>query len=159
MNPAPDCEKFRLRAFIDRLTQLGQVEIHDEPVSLAALSTHVESSGKATLFRRVGPEGFEMVAAVSGSRERLAAAFGVDKRDLAHEMMRRMARPQLVVEVASSDAPVHEVVRKDEAVDLTTLPFHLQHALDGAPYISSAIDYAVDPESGKTNVGCRRLML
>jgi len=159
MSAAIDCEKFRLRAFVDRLTQLGEVEIHEAPVALAALGTHVESSGKASLFRRVGPEGFEMVAAVSGSRDRLAAAFGVDKRDLAQEMMRRMAKPQPVVEVASSDAPVHAVVRTGEAVDLTTLPFHLQHALDGAPYISSAIDYAVDPETGKTNVGCRRLML
>ncbi len=36
---------------------------------------------------------------------------------------------------------------------------HLQHALDGAPYISGGIDFSRDPKSGRTNVGCRRLML
>src|SRR5207248_4357608 len=35
----------------------------------------------------------------------------------------------------------------------------LQHEYDGGVYISAAIDYAVDPASGKRNVGCRRLML
>ena len=59
----------------------------------------------------------------------------------------------------SDIAPVHQVVRKGDDVDLTRLPFHLQHEFDGGVYISSAIDYAVDPATGKRNVGCRRLML
>jgi UbiD family decarboxylase len=50
-------------------------------------------------------------------------------------------------------------VQTGEAVDLTRLPFHLQHELDGGVYISAGIDYAVDPVTGKRNVGCRRLML
>ena len=136
MSPAVDCEKFRLRAFVDRLIQLGEVEIHDEPVSLADLGRHIEATDKASLFRRAGPEGFEMVAAVCGSRARLAAAFDVDKRELASELTRRMAAPQPVVELASSEAPVQQIVRTGEEVDLAALPFHLQHELDGAPYIS-----------------------
>jgi UbiD family decarboxylase len=51
------------------------------------------------------------------------------------------------------------VVLKGEEVDLTRLPVHLQHAMDGAPYISAAIDYSVDPETGHRNAGIRRLML
>jgi 2,5-furandicarboxylate decarboxylase 1 len=35
----------------------------------------------------------------------------------------------------------------------------VQHQFDGAPYNSSALDYTVDPSSGRRNVGCRRLML
>jgi len=50
------------------------------------------------------------------------------------------------------------VLTGDEA-DLTKLPVHLQHGADGAPYISSSIDYVVDPKTGWTNVGCRRIML
>src|SRR6185436_260400 len=42
---------------------------------------------------------------------------------------------------------------------LTTLPVHLGHGADGAPYISSSIDYVVDARTGWTNVGVRRLML
>ncbi|MFQ5575099.1 MAG: UbiD family decarboxylase domain-containing protein, partial [Terriglobia bacterium] len=61
--------------------------------------------------------------------------------------------------VSSSQAPVHEVVLTGEKADLTKLPFHVQHQFDGGTYISSGIDYTVDPETGKTNVGVRRLML
>jgi UbiD family decarboxylase len=35
----------------------------------------------------------------------------------------------------------------------------LQHGFDGAPYISSSTDFVVDPATGCTNIGVRRLML
>ena len=46
-----------------------------------------------------------------------------------------------------------------EKVDLATLPFHLQHERDGGCYISSGLDFTIDPATGKRNVGARRLML
>ncbi|MFQ5856308.1 MAG: UbiD family decarboxylase domain-containing protein [Anaerolineae bacterium] len=154
-----DINKFRLRSFVERLIELGEVEIHEEPVPLSQLSRIIESTPRATLFRKAGPEQVEIVAAVCGGRGRLAAAFGVAYRELPHEYMRRMDKPQPTVEVRSSEAPVHEVVRTGNDADLTKLPFHVQHEFDGGPYISSGIDFTVDPETGKTNVGCRRLML
>lgn len=154
-----DLEKFRLRRFAERLIEIGEVVVHDAPVPLAQISRVVEASPKAALFRSVGPEKFELIAAVAGSRKRIATAFGVDERAIAHEYARRMANPQPVVEVPSRDAPVHQVVVQGGDIDLTKLPFHLQHELDGGPYISSGIDYSVDPATGRTNVGCRRLML
>ena len=36
---------------------------------------------------------------------------------------------------------------------------YLQHAFDGAPYISASMDFTRDAERGITNVGIRRLML
>ena len=54
---------------------------------------------------------------------------------------------------------MQEVVRTGDDADLTTLPVHLGHGADGAPYISSSIDFVVDPKTGWTNVGVRRLML
>jgi UbiD family decarboxylase len=51
------------------------------------------------------------------------------------------------------------VVLTGDECDLTALPVHLQHGLDGAPYISASIDFARDPATGWTNVGLRRLML
>ena len=154
-----DLEKFRLRTFVARLVALGQVEVHDEPVALADISRLVEATPKAVLFRKAGPERSELVAAVSGSRECLAAAFGVDYRQLHELTMRRMREPRKPVEIPSAEAPVHQVVLKGAEADLSKLPFHVQHELDGGVYISSAIDYTVDPETGRSNVGCRRLML
>jgi 2,5-furandicarboxylate decarboxylase 1 len=153
-----DFDKFRLRRFVEKLIEADEVAFYNDPVSLADLSARVDETPKASLFKQVGPEGFEMIAAVSGSRKRLAMAFGVDESKVIPEYARRMANPQKVVEVPSAVAPVHQVVKTGDDIDLMKLPFHLQHEYDGAPYISSGIDYCVDPATGKTNVGCRRLM-
>jgi len=155
-----DLDAFRLRRFVDHLEKLGEVETHREPVALADISAIIEASPKATLFKNAGPERFEIVGAVGGSRRRYAAAFPLtDERALAGEFARRMQSPQRAIEIAQGDAPVQQVVVTGDAIDLTRLPFHVQHQYDGAPYISSAIDYTIDPASGKRNVGCRRLML
>ncbi len=156
---AIDFDEFRLRPFVERLAALHELQVHDEPVRLIDLSPIIDASTKATLFCDVGAEHYEMVAAVAGSRARLAAALGVPPDQIAQEYLRRIEHPQPPVEVPSSEAPVHEIVLTGDDVDMTKLPFFLQHELDGGPYISSAIDYAVDPRTGRTNVGCRRLML
>ncbi len=154
-----DLEKFRLRRFVERLSALGEVETHDEPVALGALAALVEASTQAMLFRNVGAERFEIAAGISSSRRRLAAAFGVEEARLLPEYMRRLQQPQKVAEIASNEAPIHQMIRTGDQIDLTRLPFYLQHEFDGAPYISAAIDYTIDPATGKSNVGCRRLML
>jgi UbiD family decarboxylase len=154
-----DLEKFRLRNFVLKLSEIGEIELHDEPVALSDLSAVVEATPRATHFKRVGAEHYEMVAAVCGSRKRLAAALGVGEREIAHEFMRRINNPQRILEVPSQYGPVHEVIRTGDDIDLTRLPFHVQHEFDGGPYISSGIDFTTDPATGKTNVGCRRLML
>jgi len=153
-----DFEKFRLRRFIEKLIDMGEVVIHDQPVAIGDLSAVIDETAKASLFRDAGPQHMEIVSAVSGSRKRLAAAFGVDEAGLIGEYARRMANPQKAIEVPSADAPAHQIVLTGDDIDLATLPFHLQHEYDGAPYISSAIDYSVDPTNGRPNVGCRRLM-
>src|SRR5229473_2446581 len=154
-----DLDKFRLRRFVERLIDMGEVEIHDEPVPLTGLSAIIERTEKALLFKRAGPEQLEIVAKTAGSRRRLAAAFETGEDKLHEEYFRRLANPQPVVEVNSDEAPVHEVKITGKNVDLTKLPFHPQHAYDGSCYLSSAIDYTIDPQTGRTNVGCRRLSL
>src|ERR1051326_8701729 len=154
-----DFERFRLRTFVDQLVEPGEVEVHTEPVRLVDLSRAIESTDKASLFKDAGPQHYELVAAVCGSRARVAAAFGVHPDEASREYLRRLDAPQPIVVVASEAAPVHEIVRTGQDVDLTQLPFFLQHELDGGPYISSAIDFSVDPLTARRNVGCRRLML
>ncbi|MPZ39719.1 MAG: UbiD family decarboxylase [Rhizobiales bacterium] len=155
-----DLEQFRLRRFVEHLIAMGEVDIHDRPVALADMSAIIEGSTNATLFKDAGPEHFEIVGAVGGSRRRHTLAFGTsDERNLAQEFGRRMANMQPVVDVPQADAPVQQVVMAGDDVDLTKLPFHMQHTYDGAPYLSSAIDYTLDPKTGRRNVGCRRLML
>ena len=154
-----DFDKFRLRRFVERLIEIDEVEIHDEPVPLTGLSPIIEATPKAVLFRKAGPKQLELVAKASAGRRRLIAAFDSSEEEIYDEFYRRMANPQEVVEVPSGEAPVHAVQIVGEDVDLTALPFHLQHEFDGSCYISSGIDYTVDPETGRTNVGSRRLSL
>src|SRR5205809_5056902 len=126
-----DLDKFRLRRFVERLVDMGEVEIHDEPVPLTGLGAIIEGTGKALLFKRAGPEQAEIVAKTAGSRKRLAAAFATGEDKLHDEYFKRLANPQPVVEVPSGDAPVHAVQITGNAVDLTKLPVHPQPAFDG----------------------------
>ena len=141
-------EKFRLRSFVKELDKIGELEVHDKPVPLSQLSGLIEATDKAVLFKQVGPERLELVANVAGSRKRMAAAFGVGTDEVVEEYDRRVASPQPVVEVSASEAPVREVVWEGDDADLTKLPFHVQHEFDGSAYLSSGIDFTIDPETG-----------
>jgi 2,5-furandicarboxylate decarboxylase 1 len=151
--------KIPIASFRGSAHRHGEVEIHDEPVSLTNLSTIIERTGKAALFNKAGPERAQIVAKTAGSRKRLAAAFETSEDKLYDEYFKRLSSPQPVVEVPSGEAPVHEVKITGKDVDLTKLPFHPQHAYDGSCYLSSAIDYTIDSATGRRNVGCRRLSL
>src|SRR3984885_728116 len=156
---AVDFDKYRLRSFVERLIELGEVEIHERPVPLTGFSPIIERTDKAGLFKKAGPEQVERVAKPAGNRKRLAAAFDTSEDKLYDEYFKRLGSLQPLVEVPSGDAPVHEIKITGQDVDLTRLPFHPQHGRDGSCYISSAIDYTIDPQTGRRNVGCRRLSL
>src|SRR5208282_1248995 len=99
---AVDFEKFRLRPFVKKLIEIGEVEIHDEPVALAEMSAIIEQTPKAVLFKQAGAEQYEVIAAVAGSRKRVAAAFGVAPNEIAHEMNRRLGKAQPVIEIPTA---------------------------------------------------------
>ena len=153
-----DLNRFRLRKFIDSQIGTGGIDVIEDPRPLIDLARHMDGNKRAVLFRKAGPDAVELVGNVIGN-ERLGAAFGTSRQKLPQEVMRRLGTPQDIVEIASDEAPIHQVKLTGDNADLTKLPAHLQHACDGGPYISSSIDYTIDPETGLTNTGCRRLML
>lgn len=155
----PDLDRFRLRRFVDEAVAAGEAEVVAEPVDLIDVAARLDGNPKAVLFLNAGPERAELVGGVVAGRRRLALAFGVAPEELAAEIDRRLASERRVVEVPSADAPVHRRVLAGDEADLTRLPVHLQHAMDGGPYISASLDYVVDPDTGWTNAGARRLML
>ena len=152
-----DTERYRLRTFLAGLTA-EQVEWHDA-VELADVAAVLEGNPRAVVFRETSGAGPGLAGNVNGSRARIGAAFGTGERQLLHEVLRRLSNAGRLVEVGRVDAPVQQVVETGPDADLTRLPVHLQHALDGAPYISASIDFTLDPARGWTNVGIRRLML
>jgi 2,5-furandicarboxylate decarboxylase 1 len=158
-DPVPDLDEFRLRRFVDRMIDEGEVDVVEDPIDLADVAARMDGNEKAVLFRQAGPEKAEIIGSMTGGRTRMAMAFGVGPAELLAEVNRRLAEPQNVIELDSPDAPVHQVILTGDDVDLTALPVHLQHELDGAPYISASLDYVINPETGWTNTGARRLML
>jgi 2,5-furandicarboxylate decarboxylase 1 len=153
-----DCERFRLRGFIESLPA-DELETRSAPMDLADVAAVLEANPRAVLFGAVGVERHPLVGNVTGSRARIARAFGVASNELSREIRRRLAIKPELIEIARAQAPAQEIVLTGEAADLTALPVHLQHGDDGAPYISASMDFAIDPATGWTNVGIRRLML
>ncbi len=154
-----DTEAFRLRRFVDTLVEAGECTVRAEPIDLIDVGAVLDCNPKAVLFRAAGPERAEFVGNVMGSRKRLALALGTDEQGFPAKLRDGIAHPIAPVEIPSDDAPVHEIVLTGDDADLSKLPVHLQHAFDGAPYISAGIDFTRDPQTGATNIGCRRLML
>jgi 2,5-furandicarboxylate decarboxylase 1 len=156
--PAADTERFRLRRYVDRLVQMGECEVHDQPIDMVDVAGKLDGNPKAVLFRAAGPERAELCGNVMGSRKRLAMALDTDEQGLLGELNKRLTRPIAPIELPAADAPVQEVVKTGDDADLCSLPAHLQHGEDGAPYISASLDFAKF-SNGHTNVGCRRIML
>jgi 2,5-furandicarboxylate decarboxylase 1 len=152
-------DRFALRRHVARLESLGEVTRIAEPLGLAELAPHLHGAAKAVLFTAAGLEKAHVIGNVVASRARLAAAFEVAEPELLSELMRRLAGTAEIVEIPAEAAPVRQIVWQGADADLTRLPVPFQHGLDGAPYISAAIDYSRDGETGLTNVGIRRLML
>jgi UbiD family decarboxylase len=153
-----DFERFRFRRFIESLGA-EELDTRDAAIDLAGLADVMEGNPKAVLFRSVGPEQAELAGNVMGSRARIAAAFGVKPHELMTEVTRRLHDRPEIFEVSRAEAPCQAVVLTGAGADVTRLPVHLQHGADGGPYISASIDYTIDPRTGFTNVGLRRLML
>lgn len=154
-----NCDTFRLRSFLAALAAAGELEQVGEPVDLIDIAARLDGNPRAVLFGRAGPEGAELVGNVMGSRKRLAMALGVAEHQVAAEVVKRISAPVAPVELPAAAAPVQEVTLKGDDVDLTTLPIHLQHSVDGAPFISASLDFSRKQAPGSFNVGCRRLML
>ena len=164
----PDTEQFRLRRFLDNLP--AEEIDRRGPTDLIDLAAAMEGNHSAVVFESAGADSARpgpasglsrlgVAGNVTASRSRLALAFDTTPQGLLAEVRRRLREPGSREEVSRARAPVQQVVLEGAAADLTALPVHLQHALDGAPYISAAVDYAIDPDNGWTNIGIRRLMV
>ena len=152
-------DAFRIRRFVERLEEAGELERIAAPTDLIDVARHLDGNRRAVLFEAAGPEKAELVGNVMGGRRRLAMALGVDPEELLQTVIERLRGSIAPVEVASADAPCQEVVWEGEDADFTRLPVHLQHEFDGAPYISAGIDITSSLDGTKRNVGYRRIML
>jgi len=86
----------------------------------------------------------------------LAVPRDMDRAEMARECLRREAKriPPIIVE--KSAAPVKELVRTGENVDLHELPLMRHHEMDGGPYVDMS-SVARDRSSGVYNCSYHRM--
>lgn len=180
MSPDPHgrtagAQAFSLRSFIERLEreQPEQVIHVTEPVNPArfevtAVLKHLELRRKYPLvvFDRPldlhgRPSPYPIATNIYATRERCAMALGLKASDatlgLSLEYARREEQRIAPEIVDPSHAPIKDIVRTGDQVDLRELPIIRHHDMDAGPYIDMA-SVMRDPDSGAYNVAFLRNM-
>ena len=138
------------------------IEVDQEISSLyetTAIVTKLERQKRTPIlhFTNVKDTEFSVVVNACASRSIVAAALGIDKKELPHKY--RDALNNLIEPQPAQDAPVHEVVLTGDEADILKLPQMRYHDTDGAAYISGSIVMARDPDTGSYSCSYNRLMI
>jgi len=146
----------KFREFIQRLDEEGElIRIKKEVSPILEMANILNSlDERPTLFERVKGSDFRVVGGLVSSKELVAKALGVERKDLLEKIVKAIdnLKPPRIVE----DGECQEVVEKN--VDLTKLPIMKFMEKDGGRYITSAICIVKDPELKTRNVCFHRLM-
>jgi UbiD family decarboxylase len=154
-----------LRSFIGELEAKFPEEVArvSKPISpryeITALLTQLEKSKRFPLLYCEKVEGSEapVVINVQASRKLMALALECPPEELAAKFTERQGKPIAPVEV--SDAPVHEIVKLGDDIDLAKIPLLTHYDVNAAPYVTAGIVVALDPDSGVRNTSYNRLMM
>ena len=109
------------------------------------------------IFENVKGGKFPVLTNLHASRSRLALAMNAPPRELLQKYLQAMENPIAPREVDTG--PCKDVIHKGSDVDLLALPQIVHHRDDAGPYITAAISFAKDPDSGTWNCAYNRLMI
>jgi UbiD family decarboxylase len=169
----PQTEWRDLREWLSLIERNGLLQRIDKPVDadeeLAAITFMAtrRDDAPALLFENLAGDrsGTSVLSNMLGSsKERFALAVGLDPDLSIAELIRQtrgiMNRRIAPVRVPKAQAPVNEIVLRDNEIDLTQFPVPKFWPGDGGRYIGTGdITLTAQPESGRLNVGCYRQML
>ena len=106
------------------------------------------------------PTDMKVVMSAENSQKKIQVALGVpaqmDRAEMARECLRREDGKIAPVIVNRSTAPVKDIIRTGEQVDLCDLPLLKHHEMDGGPYIDMS-SVAQDRNSGVYNCSYHRM--
>ena len=106
------------------------------------------------------PTDMKIVMSAENSQKKIQVALGLppemDRAEMARECLRREAAKIGPVIVSKESAPVKEIIRTGEAVDLYELPLLKHHEMDGGPYVDMS-SVARDRASGVYNCSYHRM--
>jgi len=136
-----------MRDFIQRLMDLGELEVVEEKISPILEAPHLARGKGPMLFEKIN--GSEAVINLVGSRAILAQALGVDAKGLIKKLLH--AEPTGKTFDQEYDWP------RDVSPDLTKLPIMKFHERDGGPYITAGI--LVAKYGHRENASIHRMMV
>lgn len=148
--------KASFRDYISALANNNELLEITKRVDLRDVAALVAQSEKALMFKNVDGYSMPVVSGLLQSRNRIALGMGVPYEKIADKLRQALDNP--IAPKTSKDAPVKEVVRSGEDVDLYDLPVPVFSVMDGGPMITAGVVIAQDPEFGM-NAGIYRLML
>ena len=105
---------------------------------------------------------FKVMTNVFATRQKCTVALDLPKEkwrmETSMEFARRCNHAIKPVVVSRKEAPVKEVVKTGQSLDLRELPVLTHHEMDGNPYLVDAI-VAADPETGVHNSSHHRMLV
>jgi 2,5-furandicarboxylate decarboxylase 1 len=154
-----------LRSFINDLETKSPDDIVrvSKPIAaryeISALLTRLETLKRFPLLYCKNVTGCDapVVVNAQASRRLMAHALECHPRDLARQFAERQSKTVAPVEI--DNAPVHEVIRLGDDIDLARIPLLTHYDVNAAPYITAGIVVAADPETGVRNTSYNRLMM
>ncbi|MBM0742734.1 UbiD family decarboxylase [Phormidium sp. CLA17] len=175
-----------LRGFIQQLEQRGQLRriqaLVDPELEIAEIANRLlQGGGPALLFENVKGSAYPVAINLMGTVERVCMAMNMDKPEELETLGKKLAllyqpRPpkkiSQAVELGKALFDVirakpdrdlfpqcHQVVLKDDAVDLTKLPLLRVYPGDADKVVTLGLMITKDPETKIPNVGVYRLQL
>ena len=172
-----------LREFINYLEQIGELKRIKEPVSpeleMTALCDMVlKNSGPALLFENPTNYNMPVLGNLFGTVSRIALAMGktdiLQLRELGHTLaaLKEPQPPKGIKDALSklpmlkqlyamlprviNNAPVHEVILKQDEIDLYSMPIWRCHPDDVAPLITWGLVVTKGPYKKRQNLGIYR---
>ncbi|MFA7679031.1 MAG: UbiD family decarboxylase [Pigmentiphaga sp.] len=149
-----------LREWLDRLAEQDRLALIKEGKSLhheiAAIASRLDGC-QATLFPKPQGHDIPVLSGIISRREWIADAMGVTPDQLLRRYQEAVSSPLPCEEV--SQAPVQEVVHR-ENIDIGALlpaPVHNEH--DGGAYLTAGLLISANPSTGRQNVSINRCHL
>lgn len=175
-----------LRGFLNLLDQRGQLRrisaLVDPELEITEISNRMlQCGGPALLFERVKGSPYPVAVNVMGTVERICWAMNLERPEELEDLGRKLAMLQqpkppkklaqaidfgkVLFDVVKAKPlrdflpPCHQVVLKDEAVDLRQIPMIRPYPGDAGRLVTLALVITKDCETGIPNVGVYRLQL
>ncbi|MFC9897510.1 UbiD family decarboxylase [Nocardia sp. NPDC127579] len=145
-----------LAAHPEDVLTVGEVVPADQGVTGLIYELAARGRDEMLVCRKVDGLEVPVVSNVFASRRRIARLLGTDPGGLHEAFAARAAQPLPPRRVATG--PILDIVRTGADVDLATVPMLRHFASDRAPYITSGIIVAQDPDTGVGNLSYHRSM-